>query len=38
MCSSENGEYESLKYNFKIYKLLEPMHQNGKKEFYHNTI
>ena len=39
MCSSENGEYELLKYNLKIYNVyLNRRIRTAKKEFYHNEF
>ena len=39
MCSSENGEYELLKYNLKIYNgYLNRCIRTAKKEFYYNEF
>ena len=39
MCSSENGEYELLKYNLKIYNgYLNRCIRTAKKEFYQNEF
>ena len=39
MCSSENNEYELLKYNLKIYNgYLNRCIRTAKKEFYHNEF
>ena len=39
MCSSENGEYDLLKHNLKIYSnYLNQCIRSAKKEFYHNEF
>ena len=39
MCSSENGEYDLLKHNLKIYNnYLNQCNRSEKKEFYHNEV
>ena len=39
MCSSENGEYDLLKHNLKIYNnYLNQCIRSAKKEFYHNEF
>ena len=39
MCSSENGEYDLIKHNLKIYNnYLNQCIRSAKKEFYHNEF